>query len=60
MSYRCQQCKRTVAPGLKANKVVVEKRPKRYTHPNGPDSLGWEIVKEIVVCPECYQGVAHV
>ena len=43
--YKCKICKKTVGPKIPQLKVVVEKRPL---------PVGWEVIREIKVCPTCY------
>jgi len=50
--FKCEKCKRQSEPKEKAHKLVVQKRGKAY--PNG--SVGWEIVKEIIVCGSCVES----
>lgn len=50
MSFRCHRCGQTVKPGISAHKVVIEKRDKAYSGRHG-----WEIAKELLVCPPCYE-----
>lgn len=47
MSYKCERCHRVVEQGIPQIKVVVEKRP---------TDTGWEIAREMKVCPECKEG----
>jgi len=68
--YKCQQvdCKEfngtpTTLPNQSLNRIITQKRPKTYerTIRRGRqrefiDKIqGWEIVKEISVCPTCYE-----
>jgi len=46
--FNCQLCKRTIGPRIPQHQVVVEKRP---------TNTGWEIAKEIVVCPSCSESI---
>lgn len=66
--YRCQKCNIVVGPNQKIHKVVVETRPRTYAvsrpvrrgrgrrrqeeEPMGQAS-GYEIAKELEVCPSC-------
>lgn len=47
--YKCEKCNKQVQANVPERKVVTEKRDVKYS--NG--SEGWEIVKEIRVCPDC-------
>lgn len=56
--YKCERCNRISNPREKANKIVVEKRQKKYEFKNNlgeiiKTTFGWEIVKEITVCNNC-------
>jgi hypothetical protein len=67
--YRCQICKQVVPAGTKARRVVSETRPRIYpfrmkanravrikdklVYPDDPGGTGWEIAREITVCPAC-------
>lgn len=65
--FRCEGgCGRVPQPGEKPVRVVVETRakeyPARYGEPRGynrevpvldPGGVGWEIAKEINLCPRC-------
>ena len=61
MSFICQNCKKTIPPGIASERVVVETRPKIYVE-KAKDKNGFsrerrfegvEIVKEVVVCETC-------
>ena len=60
MSYICQKCKKTVESGKPAFKEVLEYRNKTYEYTDkkkqAQTSVGKEIVKEIIVCKECFDG----
>jgi hypothetical protein len=66
--YRCQLCNTVVAPGVRANRVVVETRPAEYPsrpkahnqrvgrkvkHFDDPGGAGYEIAKEALACRSC-------
>lgn len=63
MSYQCQKCKATAPKGTPSVRVVVERR--MHEHPfrkevnrdgsNDPGGKGSQIVREMVVCPDCAQ-----
>lgn len=63
--FRCQNehCNIVVPPRQPINKIVTERRERTYekTIKKGKDKgkikiiNGWEIVKEINVCPKCYR-----
>jgi len=62
MSFKCQKCNVQQPSGQPMNKVVTESRPKKYTYQYGTEykeatetSEGWEIKKEMAVCPTCYK-----
>lgn len=58
--YKCGVCNSVVEAGAPAYKLVVEKRNKSYQNPSKKVkgevkySKGWEIVKEVLVCRECF------
>ena len=45
--YKCQLCKKQIGKGIPQMKKILEKRT---------TEKGWEIAKEIKLCPECYGG----
>ena len=61
--FRCGQCQENVGPGVPQVLVTVEIRKREYQNdvpdPNRDEatmrkvSQGWEIVKEIRLCPAC-------
>ena len=61
MSYQCQHCGVNVLQGIPSHRVVAETRPVTYpprsrANADGNDDKGGrgvEIVREVVVCPEC-------
>ena len=62
MSFICDRCNRQQPKGTKPEKVIVETRKKEYPvvyneniklSDNG--GSGYEIVKEISVCPRCFK-----
>ena len=58
--YKCERCGQSTAPGDKMEKIVTETRSKVYMAKNkrGREyeaGRGWEIVKEIAVCPQCWR-----
>jgi protein-arginine kinase activator protein McsA len=58
MSFICQECKRPQAQGEKPHILVTEIRKVTYIHhgiEGNPKSEGWEIIKAILVCNDCYQ-----
>ena len=60
--FRCQKCQQLTKPGESQRKMVVERRDKTYILPNGEITEGWEIVREIFLCPSCadrYLGPAE-
>lgn len=52
MCYRCQWC-RKVKNGIVQLTRIVEIRPKTYSFTK-KKKIGWEIVREVKVCPKCY------
>jgi hypothetical protein len=60
--FQCQKCNKTVPAGHPTNRIVVEKREREYEKEIYYGRLsgtveqvkGWEIAKELIVCPECY------
>lgn len=66
MSFRCenQSCQIVTERGQPINRIVTERRDKQYEklftkgkRKGQVDEIiyGWEIVKEIKVCPRCYR-----
>jgi hypothetical protein len=53
--FKCAKCKKTIGPSVSPVTVVTEKREKKYPArtPQDREGTGWEIVKEIQVCPNC-------
>ncbi len=56
--FECNRCNRITEPKEKSNKIVVEKRDRKYEFKNAEGEVvkikhGWEIVKEITVCNNC-------
>ena len=66
--YKCQQCNQVVPAKTKANRITVETRYKQYPFrakvmrqieagkvkmADDPGGTGYEIVRELVVCPDC-------
>ena len=50
--FICAECKNVTEPRESQHKVVIQKRKVEY-----PDkSVGWEIVKEVALCSECYEN----
>jgi hypothetical protein len=60
--FNCGNCNNQSIPGQPVNKIVTDKRLKTYEKKirRGPDRGlmepvdGWEIVREIDACPECF------
>lgn len=58
--YKCQNCPRTVERNQPMNKIIIEKRRRNYENPSRREreapffTQGWEIVKEIPACPQCF------
>lgn len=48
--FRCSECGKVSEPRQPQNKVVIQRREKIYAD----GSKGWEIVKEVALCDECY------
>lgn len=46
MSYRCDNCRQVIGPGILQRKVVTKVREKTHEY-------GTEIVAEAIVCPNC-------
>lgn len=65
--YKCQKCNKISKPGESINKFVVSTREKKYinktTDKKGNEyyktTYGNEIVKEIIVCQECYDELVR-
>lgn len=59
--FKCEKSGKTTKPGEKMGKYVVKNRNKYYGTKYNPKKRkiekinGWEIVKEINVCPDCFQ-----
>ncbi len=47
--YNCELCSRTTKPRVPQHRVVVARRLKA--------SGGWEIAKELAVCPPCEKSL---
>ena len=65
MSFICEKCKKTQPNNTKPKKVIMRRRDKVYPlrreDPLDPKSTiidnggtGWEIVKEIKICTDCF------
>jgi rubredoxin len=53
--YKCQLCGRDSQANEPAVKLITEKRWKTYYNQYGHSiGTGWEIAKELSVCPLCY------
>jgi len=52
--FKCESCKETQPPQSKPHRVVLQKREQTYNN-NGIISKGWEIVKEALICDECFE-----
>jgi len=62
--FKCENtgCKVIVKPRQPENRIVVEIRETSYLVPRTKKkkeqtTYGWEIVKEIKVCPDCYREI---
>jgi hypothetical protein len=68
--FECQNCQTQTKLGQPVNYVVTEQRPQeyqklvrrnnegyRYREPQYETISGWEIVRQIKVCPPCYQSM---
>ena len=62
--FKCQQCGKSTKSNQPENKVIMETRDKNYENTVRKSrynkqkfSNGWEIVKEIRVCPKCYKQI---
>lgn len=59
--FKCQKCDKSIGPYISPIKLIIEKRNRTYEITDGPrageTSEGWEIVKEMVVCPDCNNNV---
>jgi len=67
MSFRCDNCHGQVKSGIPQVKRVTRKRERAYKLkpqlnklkdddeivPKKTESKGWEIVKEVALCPKC-------
>lgn len=60
--FICQSCRKLSEPGMKPIRLVTERRSRSYTNYKkdetgrlifGNPGSGWEIAKEIIVCPPC-------
>ena len=49
--YYCEICKKIISAKTRQHKVPVEFRKKVYFF----SCWGWEIVKEIKMCPDCFK-----
>jgi len=61
--FICENCGQITTKGTPSYKVTTKKRKKTYinTGKRGKtkQTEGWEIVKEITVCPECKSDFAN-
>ena len=58
--FKCRKCGEVQRPRVKSNLLPVEVRTKTYSTWNEEEkkekiSKGWEIVREIILCPDCYR-----
>ena len=57
--FRCEECSKITQPNEKQHKKVVETREKTYKNEdkygNIKTTKGFETVKEINICEECFQ-----
>ena len=53
--FKCEKCGKNIGPSISPVVVITEKREKVYPPRTKEDreGRGWEIVKEIRVCPSC-------
>ena len=49
--YRCDNCDAQVQARQPQIKIVTDENKRPRTYPNG--SVGWEIIRELNVCPKC-------
>jgi rubredoxin len=71
--YRCHLCGAVVPPNTPAHRKVVETRRREYPFrkdanlfikdgrpkkTDDPGGVGFEIVREVVVCPSCFEEPA--
>lgn len=57
--YKCEICHTQTESGVACNVTPVEVRARTYSarpNANDPGGAGFEIVKEINVCPACSRG----
>lgn len=47
--FKCQVCKEDIR-GQRPQRVVAERRDVVY---DGPETMGWEIAREVVACATC-------
>jgi hypothetical protein len=65
MGFRCEVCKVAQEPRTKAKKVPIQFRKVSYPPIKDENDRvirvpeGYEIVKEVVVCPVCYEVTRH-
>jgi len=61
MSFICEQCSNVQPCGSKPKKIVIQKKEKIYPIRMYEKTIidnggkGWEIVKEIKVCEDCFK-----
>lgn len=53
MSFRCGVCHSVSVPGVRATRVVLERRTKIYALGGGLTAEGWEIVRETLADAAC-------
>ncbi len=55
--FKCGKCAKSSEPGEKMSREIVEVRNVSYFDKDGDlIGKGWEIVKEINICPRCKGG----
>lgn len=53
--FNCAECKQPAEPRTRPHRIITEKREQTYNN-HGRISRGWEIVKEVNLCTDCYES----
>lgn len=55
--FNCHKCQAPTGPRVKPKLRVIESRHREYLNSKGEvGSKGWEIIKEVNLCPPCDRG----
>ena len=56
--YYCGRCKKLQPKGTEQSKLVIDTRQVEY-HNQERVTKGWEIVREIPICPDCVTAIGR-